>query len=82
MNLDGNTAASAEQSHQHSLLCRPLPAARETGKGSVHPRASKGTNCSLFLQHLPAWDCWPGPPRCLAWSHLILQIPGEEHQEP
>lgn len=74
MNLDGNAAASAEQNHQHSPLCRPLPPARETGKGSVYPRASRGTNSSLFQQHLPAWDSWPGPPHCLAWSDLILQV--------
>lgn len=49
----------------------------QPGKGSVYPRALRGTNSSLCLQHLPACAVWHGHS-----SFSSCQIPGEEHQEP
>lgn len=54
--------------------CSPL---HQPGKGSVYPRAPRGTNSSLYLQHYPAWALWHGHT-----SFSSCQIPGEEHQEP
>lgn len=72
--LDGSTATSAGQSHQHFPLCKPLPPARQTGKGSAHPRASRGTNsvpaASPSLAHHADWHSHTSLSRC--------QIPGEE----
>lgn len=52
MSLDGSTATSAGQSHQHSPL-KALPPARQTGRGSAIPEPPEAQ--TLFLQHLPAW---------------------------
>lgn len=72
-----NTAASAEQSHQHSPSADHC---HQPGKGSVYPRAPRGTNSSLFL-HLSL----PGTAG-LAWSHLILlentRSPGSVRSAP